>query len=77
MEADIARQSALNAVQSAHSDSNATPAPSQTGYELEDDGDEMTGQLPVGVLQALMVRPTKVVEEDKRLLKLALDTENK
>jgi hypothetical protein len=77
MEAEIARQSALNAVQSAHSHSNAPPAPSQTGYELEDDGDEMSGQLPVGVLEALMVRPTKVVEEDKRLLKLALDAENK
>ena len=43
---------------------------------LEEDGDESTGQLPIGVLEALMVRPTRAVEQDRRLLKLALETDN-
>jgi hypothetical protein len=46
-------------------------------HGLKDDGDDGTGQIPVGVLEALMVRPIRAAEEDKRLLKMALDTENK
>ena len=74
-EAEAARQCALNGIQSRHSDASA-PAASYNGWHgLEDDGDE--SQLPIGVLEALMVRPTAAVEEDKRLLKVALDSENK
>jgi hypothetical protein len=74
-EAEAARQCALNGIQSRHSDASA-PAASYDGWHgLEDDGDE--SQLPIGVLEALMVRPTGAVEEDKRLLKVALDSENK
>ena len=79
-EAEEARQSALIDVNTRHSDSSAAPAALQKGGRgLEDDSDEWesSGQLPIGVLEALMVRPTRAVEQDKRLLKLALDTENK
>ena len=77
-EAEAARQSALIDVNSRHPDSRNAPAALQKGgHGLEDDGDESSGQLPIGVLEALMVRPTRAVEQDKRLLKLALDTENR
>jgi len=79
-EAEEARQSALIDVNTRHSDSSAAHAALQKGGRgLEDDSDEWesSGQLPIGVLEALMVRPTRAVEQDKRLLKLALDTENK
>lgn len=79
-EADAARHSALNGAQNRdNSGSSALASAFPTrGHGLEDDGDESSGQLPIGVLEAIMVRPhTRVVEQDKRLLKLALDTENK
>ena len=78
-QADEVRQSALNALQNRFLDENAgAPAVLTGGHGLEDDGDESSGQLPIGVLEAIMVRPhTKAVEQDKRLLKLALDAENR
>jgi hypothetical protein len=72
-QAEAARTSALNGVQSALSQPNCAQT---SGYGLEDDGDESSGQLPIGVLEALMVRPTRAAEQDRRLLKLALETEN-
>jgi hypothetical protein len=72
-QAEAARTSALNGVQSALSQPNCAQT---SGYGLEDDGDESSGQLPIGVLEALMVRPTRAAEQDRRLLKLALETDN-
>jgi hypothetical protein len=72
-QAEAARTNALNDVQSGLPQPNSAQT---SGYGLEDDGDESTGQLPIGVLEALMVRPTRAVEQDRRLLKLALETDN-
>jgi hypothetical protein len=78
-EANEAHESAFNDVQNSRSVSNVNAsAPSNRGHGLQDDGDESSGQLPTGVLEAIMMRPrTKAVDQDKRLLKLALDTENR
>ena len=76
-EADSERQVAMSGVKQSQSHSEDAAAALQHGaYGIQEDSDESSGQIPIGVLEALMVRPASTVEQDTRVLQLALKTQN-